>query len=275
MSDYKYIIDKYTFFMMEYIHLLNTSEIVKNAENKNHILAVGIKALIHVFKICLLITETVDTTAAYAQRGAYCYLEYVEQTYKSGLSGQIDTVDAIQFVYGRTINEIYGPQNNTQIATITNVLSLKENMENATQRQERRILLQSLEKITNTLLWPDHLDITNTERLRISFRHLQNFLCLAVQLEKIVPDNHFICFITTIQEHVLMSYAEYSEILDEYYKHAKKWTRQTQPIESSLVHNKLLHIAVLHSGKSLAEIVELEGYKKKTDLVKWFFSFHT
>jgi len=259
---------------MEYIHLLNTSDIVKNSENPNHILTVGLRALIHVFKICLIITETTETATAYAQRGAYCYLEYVEQTYKTGMSTHMDTADAIQFVYGRTINEIYGPQNNTQIAAITNVLSLKETVaENETQLLERRILLRLLGHITDAILWPDNVSITNTERLDISYRHLQNYLSLAVQLEKIVPDNHFIRFITTIQEHISISFAEYVEILDEFYKQAKKISKQQCPVVEPLhVHSKLLHIAVSYSGKSLTEIAELEGYKKKTDIIKTFFA---
>jgi hypothetical protein len=261
--------------MMEYIHLLNTSEIIKNSENKNQILFIGLKALTHVFKLCMSITEAVDTTTAYAQRGAYCYLEYVEQSYKNSMSGHLDTTDAIQFVYARTINEIYGPQNNTQISTITNMLSLKENTENDTQRQERRLVLQSLDKITEMLVWVEHPEITHTERLRILFRHLQNYLLLAVQLEKIVSDHSLFLFIITIQQHIPMSYTEFSELLEEYYKYAKKWTRQPSRIDVSIVNTKLLHISVIYSGKTLNEIAEIEGHKKKMDIVKWFFTVHS
>ena len=257
---------------MEYIHLLNTSEIIKNAENKKQVLAIGMKTLIHVFKLCMYITEAVDITTSYAQRGAYCYLEYVEQSYKNSMSGHLDTADAIQFVYARTINEIYGPQNNTQISTITNMLSLKENTENDTQRQERRWVLQSLDKITETLVWPEHPEITHTERLRILFRHLQNYLLLAVQLERTVSEHSLFLFIITLQQHVPMSYTEFAELLDEYYKYAKKWTRQPIRIDVSIINTKLLHISVVYSGKTLSEIAEIEGYKKKMEIVKWFFS---
>ena len=273
MLSNKDIIDKYTFLLMEYIHLINTSDIINSLEKSNVIFLTGLNTLLHIYKLCLFISKNVDTAASYTQKGVYCYLEYIEQMYKTNYINHLDYLDAITFVYNKTIVEIYGPQNNSESTSIINVLSLSEtHPPHPNEMEEQKKLLTQLEKITNTLLWTNNPDLTFENHLDISYRFLQKYLNSILLFENGEDGHYIISFIVCLQDHICIDYDEYIEILYEFHKQMKKNTKYHTAQLKENIHTKLIYLVAHMSGKSFTQIAEMEGFKKKMDIVKWFFT---
>lgn len=268
----KDIIDKYTFLIMEYIHLVNSSDIISSMEKSYDIFLIGLNALIHIYKISLAITKNVNAAGSSTQKGVYCYLEYIEQMYKTNYVHNIYNIDAISFMYNKTIVEIYGPQTSSESTSISNVLSLNETQNmNGEMAEEQRALLTQLEKITHTLLWLNNPDISYENRIDICYRFLQKYMNSILSLEKTVPEHNIISFIDYIQQHIHLDYDEYIQILDEFQKQLKKNAKYHGTQLKGHVHSKLIYLVAHFSNKPLALIAEQEGFKHKIDIVKWFF----
>lgn len=273
MISNKDIIDKYTFLLMEYIHLINTSDIINSLEKSNVIFLTGLNTLIHIYKMSLFISKNVDTASSYTQKGVYCYLEYIEQMYKTNYINHLDYLDAITFVYNKTIVEIYGPQNNSESTSIINVLSLSEiHPPHPTEMEEQKKLLTQIEKITNTLLWTNNPDLTFENRLDISYRFLQKYLNSILLFENGEDGHSIISFIVCVQDHICIDYDEYIEILYEFHKQMKKYAKYHTAQLKENIHTKLMYLVAHMTGKTFTQIAEMEGFKKKMDIVKWFFA---
>lgn len=271
MLSYKDIIDKFTLLLLEYIQHINTSDVIKTMDNPD-LFIIGLNALIHVYKLSIHITKNVDTAVSYSQKGMYCYLEYIEQLHKSNLVNNLDCSDAISFVYTKTIADIFGAQYNTQSTSISNVLSLNNDEEVPMDIYLKEILSQ-LEKITNVFLWTNNPDITYIQRSEIVHKWLFKYMTLMVESQQYVEYTNGILFIASIQEHLWITYDEYVELLDEFLKWTKRVTKfKTILLSKEHVRTKLLYVLVYYKDKSIQQICVEEGWKKKNELVKWFFT---
>jgi hypothetical protein len=274
MIQEKDVIDKYVLLLIEYTQLVNTSDIIKTLENPD-LFVYGLNALIHVFKLSVHITKSVDTTVSYCQKGMYCYLEYIEQLHKSNLVNNLDCSDAIAFVYSKTIGDIFGSQTNAQSTTISNVLSLNNNYETDEHTDMTlHSLLLRLERITTVILWTNNPDITYTQRADLIQKYLVKYLYLMVETEQYVEFLNAVLFISSVQEHIWLVYEDYVDIMDEFVKWMKKAAKYKNASAFSKEHvrSKLLYIVVYFKDRTLVEIMDLEGWKKKNDIVKWFFT---
>lgn len=269
----KDIIDKYTFLIMEYIHLVNSSDIINSMEKGYDVFLIGLNALIHIYKISLYATKNVDAAGSYTQKGVYCYLEYIEQMHKTNYVQNIYNIDAISFMYNKTIVEIYGPQTSSESTSISNVLSLNETQtSNCDIVEGQHALLTQLEKITYTLLWLNNPDISYENRIDICYKFLQKYMNILNNLEKTVPEHNIIIFIDYIQQHIHLDYDEYIQILEEFQKQLKKNAKYHGTQLKTHLHSKLIYLVAYFTNKPLALIAEQEGFKNKMDIVKWFFT---
>lgn len=110
MKIQKELIEKYVLLLLEYIHLVNSSEIIPQLENASVVFQIGANALMHIYKLAFLITKNVESAGCYTQKGIYCYLEYIEQMNRTNSLHNLDNTDAILFVYDKTLTDIYAPQ---------------------------------------------------------------------------------------------------------------------------------------------------------------------
>lgn len=274
MIQEKDIVDKYVLLLLEYTQIVSTSDIIKTLENPD-LFVYGLNALIHVFKLNIHITKSIDTTVSYCKKGMYCYLEYIEQLHKSNLMNNLDCSDAITFVYTKTIGDIFGSQTNTQSTTISNVLSLNNTDENDEHNNYAlHSLLSQLERITTVILWTNNPDITYSQRSDLIQKYLVKYLHLMVETEQYVEYLNAVLFISSIQEHIWLVYDEYADIIDEFLKWVKKSAkfRSASAFSKEHVRSKLLYIVVYFKDRMLSELMESEGWKKKNEIVKWFFT---
>lgn len=100
------IITKYILLLNEYMQHMVKSEILKNTNNSEYIIYIGLHSIIHIFKIVLTNTKNIDITYYTCQKAYFCYLEYIEQINKSNLIHSLNVTDSITFIYKNSLNNI-------------------------------------------------------------------------------------------------------------------------------------------------------------------------
>jgi len=184
MSSQKALIDKYILVLLEYIHLIDTSEIIRGLDNSTTVFQIGLHAIAHIYKLTYYITKNVETAGCYTQKGIYCYLEYIEQMNRTNSLHNLNNMDAVLFVYDKTLAEIYTPtgkRTNTsnEQNMFTNIVSLNHP---ETREHNWKVILENLSNITQTVLWIDNLEITYLERLNITHEYLPKFMNIYAEL---------------------------------------------------------------------------------------------
>lgn len=278
MSSQKALIDKYILVLLEYIHLIDTSEIIRGLDNSTTVFKIGLHAIAHIYKLTYYITKNVETAGCYTQKGVYCYLEYIEQMNRTNTLHNLNNMDAVLFVYDKTLAEIYTPvgkRTNTshEQNMFTNIVSLNEP---ETREHNWKVILENLSNITQTILWIDNTDILLLERLTLTHEYLPKYLNIYAEVSGSAT-LEIIKHISFIQNKLRFTMPEYVDFLEVFYKTYKKIAKQTQ--NTSSMHNtdhKCLCITVNLSGKTMTEVIaseygKQEGWKTTTDFIKWLF----
>jgi len=283
------IIEKYVLLLMEYIHLIHSSEIIKQLDNAPVVFQIGVNAVIHIFKMSFLLSKNTELAGCYTQKGMYCYLEYIEQMNRTNTLHNLENTDAIMFVYDKTLSDLYAPfvgSGGQQQNSFINILSL-----NRTHTEETawKSILEHLAYITKTILWFGNKDISHLQRIDLTHEYLEKYLVLYLENPGSVPASgafpmcntptlELLKYISVIQEKIGMSYAEYVDFLDAFYKTHRRILKQKQKRSPTIsaVRAKSLDISVFLRGNSYREIVaseygKSEGWKTTVDFVKWLF----
>jgi hypothetical protein len=294
MTSQKALIDKYILVLLEYIHLIDTSEIIRGLDNSATVFKIGLHAIAHIYKLTYYITKNVETAGCYTQKGIYCYLEYIEQMNRTNSLHNLNNMDAVLFVYDKTLAEIYTPTGKRSNTTheqnmFTNIVSLNHP---ETREPNWKIILENLSNITQTVLWIDNTELTYLERLNITHEYLPKFMNIYAELcysrrnddrsfVGELPDSHtleIIKYISLIQDKLRITIPEYVEFLDVFYKTYKKMFKHltTTTASSSSIDDKCLCITVNLAGKPIPEVLtseygKQEGWKTTTDFIKWLF----
>jgi hypothetical protein len=283
MSSQKALIDKYILVLLEYIHLIDTSEIIRGLDNSATVFQIGLHAIAHIYKLTYYITKNVETAGCYTQKGVYCYLEYIEQMNRPNSLHNLNNMDAVLFVYDKTLSEIYTPsgkRTNTshEQNMFTNIVSLNHP---ETREHNWKVILENLSIITQTVLWIDNTNITYLERLNLTHEYLPKYLNIYADVSGpwtgSSKDNiEIVKYISHIQDKLRFTLLEYVEFIDVFYKTYKKIAKHAQPTSTSLTDDKCLFITVNLSGKTMPEVLaseygKQEGWKTVADFVKWLF----
>jgi hypothetical protein len=277
MSSQKALIDKYILVLLEYIHLIDTSEIIRGLDNSTTVFQIGLHAIAHIYKLTYYITKNVETAGCYTQKGIYCYLEYIEQMNRTNSLHNLNNMDAVLFVYDKTLAEIYTPtgkRTNTsnEQNMFTNIVSLNHP---ETREHNWKVILENLSNITQTVLWIDNLEITYLERLNLTHEYLPKFINIYAEL----PDSltiDIIKYLSLIQDKLRFTTPEYVEFLDVFYKTYKKMAKHTHTTCTLSPDDKCLCITVNLAGKTMTEVLsseygKQEGWKTSADFIKWLF----
>jgi hypothetical protein len=97
------IINKIYLIVYEYFDLISESEIMQKSNIKDNIVEIGLNTILHIFKINLLVYKSIDIAYLYSQKAYYCYLEYIEQIHNKCMTEELNTKDAVLFLYSKTL----------------------------------------------------------------------------------------------------------------------------------------------------------------------------
>jgi len=306
MAIHTELIERYILLLMEYIHLIHSSEIIKQLDNAPAVFQIGINAIAHIFKMSFLLSKNTELAGCYTQKGMYCYLEYIEQMNRTNTLHNLENTDAVLFVYDKTLTDLYTPTiggSGGQLQnSFLNILSLNNTHTDDTAWKS---ILEHLSYITKSILWFSNKDITHLQRIDLTHEYLHKYLLLYLDMPAVATtasaataaaDAAAACasadvgafpmrntetlelmkYVSTIQEKIPMSYSDYVEFLDTFYKTHRRFAKQKRCPSLTTVRAKCLSIAVFLRGNTYREIPaseygKTEGWKTNTDFVKWLF----
>lgn len=286
------LIRRYSMIVYDYLAIMNSSDTFKIMESAKYTVQLGLNAITHIYKIAFCMTKNVATSADHCQKGIYCFIEYIEQTYKLGYingqggygggnggqggngSPQFDLMDAIMFIYDKTISELRNESSDnlderTGSSAFTNILSVSQSHQaHGTDFAQCKSALEHFGQIASTLLWFSHPTMSLTDQMEIVDVHLIDFLGYGSFNKSL--DKDIFLFVETVQETVLeIGKKEYMEFLISLKKHIKK--QDKKGIDTMAVLPACLYLKTL-SGLTLNNIIEQEKWKRGTDdLVKLVF----
>ena len=269
------LIMKYESVVFDYLVVMQSSETVKAMDDVKHAVQTGLIAITHIFKLAYYATKHASTSAAHCQKGAYCYIEYIEQMQKmsAAASQQIDYVDALTFIYDKTLSDLYlgSSAGGGGTSTFANILSVSMSHQAHGEDFEKcQLILDQLNRVCSSLIWiqnplfliSDHLDIVNV--------HLTGFLSLIIETDAF--DDVWL-FLDTIQTHIGgITKLEYMDLLAALQKNMKRHLKRGSSSSLNAMFACLHLKTVFSQGMTLAEIGVQEKWKKPAEeIVKMAF----
>jgi hypothetical protein len=212
----------------QYVQVLN-EYLLRSKDHYQLFIQLGLNVLNHVFRIIRQLSKNqIDIAAAYSKKAGYYYLEYIEQMKTS--ENNLNVLDAVSFVYSKTISQYREENQLDEPATISMV---------------------DIEPISNIILNWANSKINIEQRMLICQNHVSKY----IHLENIEP---YLELIKNVQTKIPMTFDKYAEFLEEFYKIVKK-----QPeIELLDRRDKTMNLF----SKEYIEIYESKSMKQ---FVKW------
>jgi hypothetical protein len=100
------ILSTLTLLIQEYLQMIDSSIFMSTLDNRDFFSAIGMRMLFHIFQMNLIYCKNIQNIQnifCNCQKSFYYYLEYLEQMKKTNALHCLNYLDAIQFVYNKTI----------------------------------------------------------------------------------------------------------------------------------------------------------------------------
>jgi hypothetical protein len=201
------ITDTYINILKEFVTLINESKHCDNLNNLIITMFIGMNTIQRVFEYILIKTKNIEKVCYYSKKTYYYYLEYMEQIYSSNLHQNLNQMDAMLFVYKKTIFDLYDGENEDTFGTMTNIIASNGEIMNIDDDNIQNIL-KKISKIMNTLFYWENTEFTFYERKELC-NYLDFFMKKCFSLPQIVQ------FLEILQKKITMKYPEYLLLLKE------------------------------------------------------------
>uniref|UniRef100_A0A6C0JGX7 Uncharacterized protein n=1 Tax=viral metagenome TaxID=1070528 RepID=A0A6C0JGX7_9ZZZZ len=172
---YGLIIDKYVSVINEYMELIAESKYMNETSTLASSMYIGMNSLHRVFEYVILKTKNIEKACHYSKKTFYYYLEYMEQINSSNLCQNLNHMDAVLFVYRKTIFDLYDGEPEDSYNTMTNIIVSNEEsilMDDV----ECRAFFTNISKFVNTLFYWENESLTFSERKELCATFLLPFL---------------------------------------------------------------------------------------------------
>ena len=289
------IINHYIIIINDYFDHMSQSDVLTTIPNNTYIFSIGLNTLLHIYKIALLNTKNFEHTQFLCQKAYYCYLEYIEQMNKSELLHNLNNLDAIIFVYKKTLIDMnqlsvtIGYTNINNIPTSNTRNRITGNINNS--NDELNYVLNSISVITKTLLFYKHqlvhenkecpeiysessyknanISINDMKRIMNAFLH--KYLQFLYPFETPIYNYSMLFeYIQFIQQKLNMSTDIYYEFLRELYKYIKKMKKTRElPNVSTLRH---ITITLFYNEDDMIKINNMITTNKMPQIIKMLFT---
>jgi hypothetical protein len=195
----------YSKLIKEYLQCINDSIIIKNSKPPHFLTYIGLNVVLFIFKIILIKTGDQQKAFLDSQKAYFYYLEYIEQIKNSNIIHNLCNLDAIKFVYNKSLTHILTYIDESSIETNESVLAVDhETLE--------KDLYKSFEKRVNVLFCWENRKITLENRIEISKKHLVNYLSIEEEYSYIFD------YLETIIEKMNMDFQRYDEFCSVFYQ---------------------------------------------------------
>lgn len=196
----KSIIEGYLLIIKDFFDVVS-----KNSELLSPNLCVGINTINRVFEYTMIKTKCIEKTKYYSQKSYYYYLEYIDQIKSLYLYQSLNDMDAVLFVYKKTIFDL---ANDDSLQSMNAFTIRYEPM--SIEDIDLTMLLKKIFKLTNTLFYWDNMKLTFINRQNVCDNFLSKFL------KRIAVAEYIYMYLEMIQHKIEMDNREYELLLTEY-----------------------------------------------------------
>uniref|UniRef100_A0A6C0DBT7 Uncharacterized protein n=1 Tax=viral metagenome TaxID=1070528 RepID=A0A6C0DBT7_9ZZZZ len=197
----------YISILKEFVTLINESKHCDNPNNLVITMFIGMNTIHRVFEYILIKTKNIEKVCYYCKKTYYYYLEYMEQIHSSNLHQNLNHMDAMLFVYKKTIFDLYDGENEDTFGTMTNIIASNGEIMNIDDNKLQEIM-KIISKIMNTLFYWENAKFSFYERRELC-NYLDLFMIKCFSIKHIVP------FLEILQKKITMKYLEYILLLKE------------------------------------------------------------
>lgn len=203
----KQIIEKYYSVIEDFLIQLEKILLHIPDININICMIIGINSIHRVFEYVIIKTKNIEKAFYYAQRTYIYYIEYMEQIHNVNLQNTLNQTDAVLFIYKKTLFEIHNGDDSKMFDTITNIMTLEEEITEINNK-DYNLWLHKLLKIINVFFNWNNQKLTFQNRTSLSKRLLKNFMLY-------INTDVSIQYIELIQEKKIMEYVMYNNLMNE------------------------------------------------------------
>lgn len=248
------IIETYVSILKEFIGLIDDSKHCDNPNNSIITMYIGMNAIHRVFEFILLKTKNIEKVCYYSKKTFYYYLEYMEQIHSSNLQQNLNQMDAILFVYKKTIFDLYDGENEDTFGTMTNIIASNGEIMNIDDETLQN-MLKTISKIMNILFYWENNQITFYERKELC-NYLDSFM------KKCFSTPHIIIFLEILQKKTTIKQSEYILLLKELIEMNEKKIKKICDINEWTLNKFYIQ------KNEFEDIIHEKNIKR---LVKWVF----
>jgi hypothetical protein len=229
--------------------------------------------------------KNVGSAYVNCQKAYYCYLEYIEQMNRTNLLHNLNNLDAVIFVYKKTIDDLY--EVSSLRGTNTSSLQISNSIVNDKENKEISYVIKNLSIITKMVLFFTEEvflereennkvnNLTITQLYEISKNHLKCFLQLVNSNDTLTPFEYdysiIVKYVHFIQEKIKMNFAEYEIFLKELRKVIKTMNVKNKLPNEKDILNKQLEL--FYSEEKKIELENLLKNGKQSIFIKILFDF--
>ena len=152
----------------EYLDNMKNSDFFTKLENNDFLMSIGFRMMIHIFQLNYIHSKNINDVYLNCQKAYYYYLEYLEQMYSTNMCQDLNHLDAILFVYSKTL--IKYENDTVNICHDPQIISKTPNL------IENDVFIKKMAKITkllNTLFWWENSSIKSFPERSLFFVILQ------------------------------------------------------------------------------------------------------
>lgn len=258
------IAEQYFYSIRELFIQIDKSDVIKTSNKLNIIQSIGVNAIHRVFEYVLLQKKNIDHAKYHSQQACYYFLEYIEQIHLSRLTHSLNNTDAVLFVYKKTIFEMRDDDNEHSSNTISNILTMSDDLLNINNHEWRNMYSRIL-NIVNLLFYWNNQNYTFQDRKRICDELLLRYLYAVEKLD------FAIVYLENIQSLFQPNIVTYIALLKSMITKSEKMRR----VRSGSVTEQDKNEQILNTFSINRDTVK-EKYNigNMDELVNWLYSNH-
>ena len=218
-------------------------------------MVIGINSIHRVFEYVIIKTKNIEKAFYYAQRTYIYYIEYMEQIHNVNLQNTLNQTDAVLFIYKKTLFEIHNGDDSKMFDTITNIMTLEEEITEINNK-DYNIWLHKLLKIINVFFNWNNQKLTFQNRTSLSNRLLKN--CMLY-----INTDVSIQYLELIQEKKIMEYVMYNNLINEILEYEMKNNKSIDNEDETILMKFYIEKKTLYTK---FENNDMKG------LVKWLYT---
>lgn len=287
MATIDLLTESYYVLMKNFFDLVSKSDSMKELNYPISSLSIGIHSIHRVFEYAIMKTKSIEKALYYAQNTYYYYLEYMNQIHQSNLSQSLNHIDAVLFVYKKTIFDLSNSDNDT----MNNIMTLN-NDSISFEPEECKTLFLRLSKLMDVLFYYSNNQLDFFNRKNICDHYLYRFLrlfsyktpvCGRFISEPTTLPSTFsmhkdvkylphlditLLYLEVIQQKINMQYDKYQDLLEELLEKNEKQKRsiKKKSMDITMSEDILFKFCI---EDSLFKSKYEQGNMK--ELVKWLF----